>query len=44
VGRLRWTPQAEPTTGGLVYTYAGEAAYGRLLAGVVGVKSVVPPG
>jgi hypothetical protein len=43
VGRLVWTPQVD-AAGALVYDYAGEAAYGRLLAGVVGVKWVVPPG
>jgi site-specific DNA recombinase len=43
VGRLVWTPTVE-AAGGVRYDYAGEAAYGRLLAGMVGVKWVVPPG
>jgi Recombinase zinc beta ribbon domain len=42
VGKLVWTPRVA-AAGGLVYDYAGEAAYGRLLAGVVGVKWGVPP-
>jgi hypothetical protein len=38
-----WTPRVD-AAGWLVYEWAGEAAYGRLLAGFVGIKWVVPPG
>src|SRR5262249_27273696 len=42
VGRLVWTPRADATGGW--YDYAVDTSYGRLLAGVGGVKGMVPPG
>ena len=40
--RLVMTPLAKPD--GRWYEYAGRASYGRLLAGVLRVQTVVPPG
>ena len=42
VSRLVWTPRVE--TGGAFYDYAADVSYGKLLAGVVPVRSMVPPG
>ncbi len=42
VGRLVWTPRIEADV--VWYDYAVETSYSRILAGVVGVKGVVPPG
>lgn len=39
VGRLRLTPQP-----GCAYAWTGQASYGRLLAGLIGVQSWVPSG
>lgn len=42
VSRLVWTPGHGAD--GVTYRYAARVSYGRLLAGVVGVKEMVPPG
>jgi site-specific DNA recombinase len=41
-GRLRMEPETRPE--GRCYRWSGEASYGRLLAGLIGVQSMVPPG
>jgi len=41
-GRLRLTPKIEAS--GRFYELTGECSYGRLLAGIVGVQALVPPG
>ncbi len=43
VGRLVWTPERD-AAGGVRYVYRTEVSYGRILAGIVGVTSVVPGG
>ena len=40
-GRLRFTPLTTPE--GRFYEITGEASYGRLLSGLVGLSTVVPP-
>jgi hypothetical protein len=42
VGRLVWTPERDAT--GTRYTYRTEVSYARVLAGIVGVNGMVPPG
>lgn len=42
VGRLMWTPRVEAES--TWYDYAVQTSYSRILAGIVGVKGMVPPG
>ena len=42
VGRLVWTPRVDAH--GVAYEYAAQVSYGRILAGLVDVKRMVPPG
>jgi hypothetical protein len=42
VGRLVWTPTRDAA--GVRYAYTASVSYDRVLAGIVGVNSVVPPG
>jgi site-specific DNA recombinase len=41
-GRLRMVPEIRPD--GRFYRWTGQASYGRLLAGLIGVQGMVPPG
>ena len=41
-GRLRMVPEIRPD--GRFYRWTGQASYGRLLAGLIGVQGLVPPG
>lgn len=41
-GRLRMVPEIQPD--GRFYRWTGQASYGRLLAGLIGVQGLVPPG
>lgn len=41
-GRLRMVPESRPD--GRYYRWTGQASYGRLLAGLIGVQGLVPPG
>lgn len=42
VGRLQLTPHL--SADGRCYRWTGHASYGRLLAGLIGVQTMVPPG
>ena len=41
VGRLVWTPRVDAHD--VAYEYAAQVSYGRILAGLVNVKRMVPP-
>ena len=41
-GRLRMVPEVRDD--GRFYRWTGQASYGRLLAGPIGVQGLVPPG
>jgi DNA invertase Pin-like site-specific DNA recombinase len=41
-GRLTMVPEIRPD--GRFYRWTGQASYGRLLAGIIGVQAMVPPG
>jgi hypothetical protein len=42
VGRIRVVPEVRPE--GRFYQWSGQASYGRLLAGMIGVQAILPPG